>query len=306
MQRIKYTGLIAAFLVSVVLSSGTVQAEGTQRSLNDDLMYRISFGRADDVRLLLEKGAEPNIFAGMGETPIILAMTRKEGDADDIIKALLAKGGDPNFPDKNGNYPLEIAINQNKPSIITLLIEAGGDLRMRSKSGMTMVDLANKGNNPDVIKVVMDKIQKDADQEAKLHDPARLLTMVQGFSDNICKMTYWNNYLTSAQNPKDDDASREKVDKYKNMAEKMGREIANYFPNVQLNTYITFTSSSLNNVFVSMPTMQSRIEGGIGSEQDAQKRCTPIADSARDSIQKMFDAQRAAQEKAAHDAQLVR
>lgn len=306
MPKIKKVLLCLLVAVSASFLATSAMAQGTQRSMNDDLMYRISFGRVDDVKALLEKGAETNIYGGMGDTPLVLAIARNPGDADDIIKALLAKGADPNFPDKNGNYPLEIAIKHDRASLVSVLIEGGADIHMKSQTGLTMIDTAMQMGKPEVSAIINDKLQKEVEHEAKMREPTRLLTLIHEFSSNVCEMTYWNNYLMSEQNPKDNASTRDKIDKSKNLGEKVGREIATYFPKVQLTAYIKYATDSTNNIFKALPTLKVREEYGIGTDKDVHTRCTPIADGARASIAKVMDDQRKAAEKAAHQAELMR
>jgi uncharacterized protein len=61
------------------------------------------------VRLLLDRGADPNRGAGAGSPkPLLLAA----GDTDPaILKLLLAHGGDPTIEDENGATPLSRAVS---------------------------------------------------------------------------------------------------------------------------------------------------------------------------------------------------
>lgn len=301
----KHLLLVTALVCACALPIETF-AQGTQRSLNDDLMYRIGFGRVEDVRSLLDKGAETNIYGAMGDTPLILAIARTGLDAEDIIRALLAKGADPNFPDKSGIYPLEVAIKNSKANLVQLLIDGGADIHIKNQQGMTMIDLANKFDKPEVVKIISDKLRKEAEMEAQMHDPARLLPLIHKFSSSVCEMTYWNNYLFSEQNPKDNESSRDNIVKSKDIGEKVGREIATYFPKVNLESYVKFSGDSITNVFKALNDNKTRAENGIGTQDDAHKRCKPIADAARDSISQMLDAQKKADEEAARRNELMR
>lgn len=306
MRRFKNAILLSTILGCVAVMPVYSLAQGTQRSINDDLMYRISFGRVDDVKGLLEKGAEPNIYGAMGDTPLILAMARNPNEADEMVRAILVKGGDPNFPDKNGIYPLEVAIKNDRPSIVRILIDSGADIHMKSQTGMTMIDLANKFDKQEVVQAINDKLKKESEMEAQMHDPARLLPLIHQFSTSVCELNYWNNYLFSEQNPKDNESSREKIAKSKELGEKVGGEIARYFPNVKLASYVTFSGDSITAVFKSLRDNKTRAENGIGTDDDAHKRCKPIADASRDSIAQVLNAQKKAAEDAAKAAELSR
>lgn len=298
--------LIALTLACVSLSGNPALAQGTTRSLNDDLLYRITFGRVDDIVILLDRGAETNIYGPTGETPLILAVNRKSEEAEAIIKALLAKGADPNFADRSGTYPLEGAIREGKANLIKTFIEAGADIHLKSVKGEAMADLALQKNQQDITDIINARLKKEAEIEAQMHSPERLLTLVQQFSAKVCEYTYWSNYLSSGQNPKDDDSSRTKITKTKDLGEKLGSDIARNFPKIDVNSFMQYSSESISNVYKSYPDNKARADEGFGTDQDALKRCSPIADALRDTVSKALAPQAGADNKSAAAAPAAR
>lgn len=269
-------------------------------------MYRISFGRPDDVKLLLEKNAETNTYGSMGDTPLTLAVNRNPGDAEVIIKALLAKGADPNFPDKNGIYPLEVAIKQDKVTLVKALIEGGANVQMRTLEGVSMADLAFRLGKKPVTDVINDKIMQDRELEQKMYDPQRLLSLMHQFSTNICEMNYWNNYYMSLHNPSENAQTKEKIEKNRGLAEKTAQQIATYFPSVKIDSYIRYSSESINNVFKMLPDNKARDENNIGKEEDAHMRCKEVADVSRKSIEDVLEDQRKSEDAAAKRAEMLK
>lgn len=297
---------ITMLTISLLATSSLANAQEAQRSVNDDLLYRVSFGRLEDIKMLLDNGAETNFYGNMGDTPLMLGINRGANEAPEIVKALLAKGADPNFPDRNGVYPLESAIKNAKAGVVSALIEGGADIHLRTRAGLSMIDTANQLGNTDIAKLLNEQYQKEVAQEASKHDPARLPVLMQQFSSQVCEMTYWTDFLASEQNPSANDATRSKIARNKMMGEKYAQELTLYFPNVKLDSYIKYSGESINNVFRSLTTLKSREESGIGKDEDAHKRCSVIGDGARDSIIKILEEQKAAQEKAAKQAELMR
>lgn len=287
-------------------SSSAVYSQGAGRSLQDDLMYRISFGRPDDVKALLDKNAETNTYGNMGDTPLTLAAMRNPGDGELIIRALLAKGADPNFPDKKGNYPLEVAIKQDKPTLVKALIEGGADVQMKTLEGITIADLAYRTNKKPIIEIIDNKIKQDSELEKKMYEPARLLTLIHQFSSNICEMNYWNNYYISLHNPSMNAQSREKVEKNRLLAEKAAQQIAMYFPTVKIDTYVKYSADSINNVFKLLSDTKAYDENNIGKDEDAKRRCKEVADTSRQSIEQVLEAQRVADEQARKQAEMYK
>ncbi len=66
-------------------------------------------GSADDVRLLVGKGADPNVFSMRGDTPLHLAAFKVfRKDSLSIAEALLKAGADKNAKNKRGRKPLDL------------------------------------------------------------------------------------------------------------------------------------------------------------------------------------------------------
>lgn len=83
------------------------------------LLVAAAAGRTDNVRLLLDKGADINARADTGQTPLMLAA--KSGKKD-TVKFLLEKGADAEIQDQAGNRALEYAKSDNE--LMNLLFQA--------------------------------------------------------------------------------------------------------------------------------------------------------------------------------------
>ena len=86
---------------------------------------------ADELRSLIEAGADVNEVGESGKTPLMLALSI--GHKTDVIKALLDAGADVNVRDENGTTPLMSAvILQYGLDVIAALLEAGADANART------------------------------------------------------------------------------------------------------------------------------------------------------------------------------
>jgi ankyrin repeat protein len=71
---------------------------------------------------LLESGADPNVRAADGTTPLTIAI---ESGTASLLKLLIDRGADVNLATLDGVAPLALATKLNKPQLAALLVEAG-------------------------------------------------------------------------------------------------------------------------------------------------------------------------------------
>jgi ankyrin repeat protein len=94
------------------------------------------YGRTDAVRLLLERGADPNAptTTGRQATPLHCAALRGHLAA---VRLLLAGGADVNVADRGGETALHLACRSHDSSMQALLAEHGADSDRVSRCGQT-------------------------------------------------------------------------------------------------------------------------------------------------------------------------
>jgi hypothetical protein len=98
------------------------------------------------VRLLLERGADPNKrfdFDSMidGRLERGLTVLMMAGTAD-IAAALVAAGADVNAASETGVTPLMRAAGSGRVNVVRVLLQAGADTAARDANGMHAADLA--------------------------------------------------------------------------------------------------------------------------------------------------------------------
>ncbi|PON29848.1 hypothetical protein TGAM01_v201214 [Trichoderma gamsii] len=89
------------------------------------LLCAIKGGHEQIVRILLEKGADPNSRNIVGQTPLLDAAAR---GSVAIVKALLDKGADLNYKIGTSGTPLSHAIRRGHAEIVKILLEGGANL----------------------------------------------------------------------------------------------------------------------------------------------------------------------------------
>jgi ankyrin repeat protein len=102
---------------------------------------RVEVNRAEVVRLLLERGADPNIQDERGNTALIECAWHA-----DAALALIKHGANLNTQNKDG---LTALINSVSPDVAHVLVENGADLYLRDKEGKTALEEAKRFNRPD-------------------------------------------------------------------------------------------------------------------------------------------------------------
>jgi uncharacterized protein len=133
-RRPLHFGIRQIEVLQLLLDHGA-KVDGTDISGSTVLHYAVGGGRwclpglADSyrpeaVRFLIKAGANVNLAAKDGCTPLQMAAGLHDGE---IVKLLLANGAKPNVADKKGWTPLMRAVNPGVASVRTL-VEAGADV----------------------------------------------------------------------------------------------------------------------------------------------------------------------------------
>ncbi|KAI3135178.1 hypothetical protein DTO012A7_5591 [Penicillium roqueforti] len=122
--------------------------------LGNSLLNSANFGDAAAVRLLLEKGANPDLGDNNGQTPLLWA-AKKGHEA--VVKLLLEKGADPTLRDYSGQTPLSWAAGNGHEAVVKLLLEKGTDPSLADTFGQTPLSWAAKKGHEAVVKLLLEK-----------------------------------------------------------------------------------------------------------------------------------------------------
>ncbi|KAM6367712.1 kinase D-interacting substrate of 220 kDa isoform 4-T5 [Alca torda] len=119
------------------------------------LMWASYKGRTEVAKLLLEKGANPNI-TGMQYSvyPIIWAAGRGHSD---IVHLLLQHGAKVNCSDKYGTTPLVWAARKGHLECVKYLLQMGADVDQEGASGDTVLIGAVRGGHVEIVRALLHK-----------------------------------------------------------------------------------------------------------------------------------------------------
>jgi ankyrin repeat protein len=140
------SSMILALLASTFLLSSvaTSSADGVE-----DLILAVwGFDTAKAVALI-DGGVDVNTADSKGTYPLMLACSYK--DNDEMIKLLLSKGADPNIHGPDGETPLGLAAKYSFPAV-QMLVDKGADVNAKHEGGFAALHWAQEMEQHDVIK----------------------------------------------------------------------------------------------------------------------------------------------------------
>ncbi len=129
---------------------GSVNAKG--QSGWTPIMYAALYGDGEAVRLLLDKGANPNPLNDDGGTALMYAIEDAEK-----TRLLLGHGANPNLRSGEGRTALLIAVGRaGSYSVVKLLLENGADAKVRLPDGRGALALAVGGRDANLLQLLLD------------------------------------------------------------------------------------------------------------------------------------------------------
>ncbi len=109
-------------------------------------------GDIKEVEALLNKGVDVNERGLFGVTPLYEAVLYKCCASLDIVRLLLDKGADPNLGMDNWK-PIHLAVGNGNANVVKLLLERGADLTQSSPKG-TALQLAEKEGQTVIVRIL--------------------------------------------------------------------------------------------------------------------------------------------------------
>jgi ankyrin repeat protein len=170
------------------------------------LMAAAQRGRADIVKLLLDRKADPNAAGRDGGTALMLAA---ENNQPEIVKLLLARGADPNRQDNNGwtallkaayqgnakcieilasrtkmelDHALLVATLMERKDAVKVLLDNGAEVDFRASDGRTPLILAAGKGNKEIVELLL-KAGADASLTDQSGQTAEAVAAAKGFND---------------------------------------------------------------------------------------------------------------------------
>jgi ankyrin repeat protein len=140
----------AAFF-AVLLAA--IAVGGCVRSIDEDLVNTAYFGDVHQIRVLLQRGADPNALAMDDWTALTVAS--REGHVE-AVKLLLHSGANIDLPEGGGNTALYWAAFDDRRDVIKLLIAEGANINKKNKAkgAETPLHVAIRLNHPEAAELL--------------------------------------------------------------------------------------------------------------------------------------------------------
>lgn len=108
------------FLAAALKKAGGIGPKHADYKGRDALFLAVANRQSENIRLLLQHGADPNCRDSGGNTALMAAFQGRRPKPD-TIRLLLEAGADPSLTDKNGLNARDFADSFNDPAILALL-----------------------------------------------------------------------------------------------------------------------------------------------------------------------------------------
>ena len=180
-------GLVPVELPTIIKAMSRSQINEADAHDQTALCWAAVRGDVENTKILLWHGANPNVTAAKGDTPLQSAARARSRDcvqllldagahvefqgtaqmtalhiaatngAVDVAELLLARGADVDGTSQLGSTALMFACLHGHCRVTECLIEHGADIHQRYARGETVFHAACWGNNPDTVRVLLRK-----------------------------------------------------------------------------------------------------------------------------------------------------
>jgi hypothetical protein len=264
----------------VLLALFFIFSHPANANVSQDLISKVSFGRAADVEILLQQKADPNIANAAGISALFLAVLRSDDEAPKIVEALIRGGADIHRTASSGNLPIVEAVKRGHPLTVKALVQHGSLMSVTDTNGTDLPTLAQIRANNEIAGYVAAGYAAEQKKLAELKSPDNLQKLVRQYSRLACT----EYYLTYYQRENPDKISEEKFN------DLMGNAKADSdFTKDQLSSLFDLSASALSTISTqskqqtenklgSLLTKENRLYNGLGTNTHLNSVCKTISE----------------------------
>lgn len=249
-------------------------------TLTPDLVYRVAFGRASDVQILLDKNANPEARNTAGIPVLLIATIRKDEEAPKIAHALIKAGANVNKVAQNGNMAVIEAVRNGRPDVLQVLIDNRAVLAMvRDSENKTLLEIAEIRSNLEIVKILNAGLEKEKDKIQALKSQSNFIKLVQQYAFLSCANEYLNFYISTQSKDVNMVAFNDVITANSNELSETSNFLQSLF-RMDVRELRAIQGVARGAIIKQMnyyETNQNRELNGIGTDADLNKRCTKIA-----------------------------
>lgn len=271
----KIKNLFPALLVLFFAISSPASAD-----VNQDLINKVSFGRAADVELLLQQKADPNTANAAGITALFLATGRSDDEAPKIVQALIRAGADIYRPNADGNLPIIDAVKRGNPLTVKTLIENKSLMSVKDNQGKDLWTLATERANNEIITYVRAGIEAEQSKLATLKSDENFIKQVQKLSFLSCTEYYLVYFKRENPAKLGDEKYQSLLAKNKEDTDFVKNQLTSLFDMTgkDISGIVTSSKKETSDKLDSLLTPENRVYNGFGTNAHLNKTCKTIAE----------------------------
>ncbi len=243
---------------------------------NKEMPYRVAYGNAGDVALLLKKGANANGVNEVGWPLVSVAAARSDNQTIPILENLVSNGADLNKGGPSNQYPIIIAARTGNAELMRFLLDHNVRLDVTDTNGATALQIAVHNNERNVVEILEELRKRKEAEEREKRSPENFRRLLQDFGLNQCALHYYGYIYHSGQEKKmTKEEMKAELEAYQGKAMDAFKELQALFhiqPEIfsQVSKYM---ESSLNSQFNYLISNRNRKKHGIGTKKDINERC---------------------------------
>lgn len=271
---------IAAILMLISVPCFAQQAPGTRETTpQEEIVYRVTQGKMEDVKLLLKKVGNPNMVDRMGWPLLAIAASRSDEEGIRIVKMLVENGADVNYHGGTFNYPIMFAVQSGNAETVQYLLDKGADYRVKDAYGVKVIDFARAGRNKEVQRIISERVDADIDNLTRKRSQEYLDQITYDLAYHSCALQYYGFYYKSRQDPIPLETQNTELEKHKKVIGNAISDMMMLF-RIPRDSAMEVFNGGRNAMFSEMENLISnrwrRIKG-VGKPGDMEERCTRLA-----------------------------
>ena len=251
-------------------------------TLEEELAYRVRFSRADDVLLLLKKGADPNAVNDVGLPMVSVATSRTDDDAIPVLRTLMQNGADLNRGGPNNQYPVVIAARENNTKMMEFLIkEAKVDYTVKDLNGLLPLEIAEYYGNKESAELIRGLTEEKLAKERERHSPVRQEKLVKELAFAVCEEEYMHYYYLSKQDKHTPEEIKTAINAQRARVKDTMDELYKVFgipPEIAISMKKKMEPEIVKQLDALISNRQRRAKG-IGKQPDLQARCGKLREA---------------------------